>query len=290
MPVSERDTYSGYRTTGHEWNGIKELNTPIPRLVLLCLLGTFIFSIGYWYLMPSWPLGDRFYPGKLGVDQRDIVTEQVAQADKLKQTWIELLVDTDYEEIVYNDSLMALVNESGARLFDDNCSMCHGRLGVGNLNFPSLADDVWLWGNDPEHIAETLRVGINSEHPDARFAIMPGFGALGVLDKQTIENVIDYVRIEARLPATGETIDENKQQAGRETYQVVCAGCHGIDLKGKTSIGTPNLLDRRWNYGSDKTQMIESVWAGRRGHMPAWEDRLEPYERKILSLYVTTLD
>lgn len=290
MSLIERDKQSGYLTTGHEWNGIKELNTPVPRIVILCFIGTFLFSVGYWYMMPSWPLGDRFYPGKLGIDQRTTVTDKMAEADALKQEWINRLESADYRDIPYDDELMNLVDVSGARLFDDNCAVCHGRQGTGNLNYPSLADDSWLWGDDPEHIAQTLRVGINSDHPDARFAIMPAFGELGVLDKTTIENVVQYVRAEAKLPVLRAASDLKRQESGKQTFLSVCAGCHGQDLKGKQSIGTPNLVDRHWIYGDDTAQMVASIWSGRKGLMPSWEARLEPYERKILALYATTLD
>ena len=145
MSIIERDKHSGHTTTGHEWNGIKELNTPVPRLVILCLIGTFIFSIGYWYLMPSWPLVDRFFPGQLGVDERAMLADKIAHADTLKkELWTDRFENTDFDDILYDDELMAKVQASGARLFDDNCAMCHGRNGTGNLNYPSLIDEAWL--------------------------------------------------------------------------------------------------------------------------------------------------
>ncbi len=290
MSLIERDNHSGYTTTGHEWNGIKELNTPIPRIVLICLAGTFLFAVTYWYLMPSWPLGDRFYPGKLGIDQRTTLAEQTREADKLQRSWIQSVEAADFEAIYFDNALMAAVNDSGARLFEDNCSMCHGRLGVGNLSYPSLADESWLWGDDPTVIYETLRVGINSEHPESRNAIMPAFGQMGVLDAGTIDDVVTYVRTEARLPVLRTRDASKRLKAGQATYKLACSGCHGTDLKGNQSIGTPNLVDRYWLYGSDKDSVFESIWSGRQGHMPSWEARLEPYERKLLAVYTTTLD
>lgn len=287
----ERDNHSGYKTTGHEWNGIKELNTPVPRLVILFLIGTFLFSVVYWFLMPSFPLVDRYLPGKLGVNERVALAEKITQADvQKKSSWTDRLETTDFDDIVYDDDLMAKVNFSGARLFEDNCSMCHGRDGVGNLNYPSLADQAWLWGDDPDHIMETLRVGINSEHPQTRVAIMPGFGAIGALDENAIENVVAYVRNEARLTVPVELMAPDRQQAGKKTYQTICAACHGQDLQGNQAMGAPNLVDRYWIYGSDTAQVISGVHNGRQGHMPSWESRLDTYQRKILALYVTTLD
>ena len=296
MSIIERDKHSGHTTTGHEWDGIKELNTPVPKLVILCLIGAFLFSVGYWYLMPSWPLVDRFLPGKLGIDERAALTDEIARAEVLKKDlWTDKLESTDFGDIVYDDQLMAKVQTSGARLFEDNCAMCHGRNGIGNLNYPSLADEVWLWGNDPEFVAETLRVGINSEHAKTRVAMMPAFGSMGVLDKESIKDVIAFVRDNARLPPsleanTLEAGTKTRLKAGAEIYKTVCAACHGQDLKGNQAIGAPNLTDRHWIYGNQTAQMIESVWSGRQGHMPSWESRLAPYQRKILALYVTTLD
>ncbi|MFK7992503.1 MAG: cytochrome-c oxidase, cbb3-type subunit III [Granulosicoccus sp.] len=291
MSLIERDKHSGYKTTGHEWNGIKELNTPVPRLVILCLVGTILFSVGYWYLMPSWPLVDRFFPGKLDVNERAELINKIAEAKTLKhESWIDQLEETEFEEIIYDQRLMSKVNISGARLFDDNCAMCHGREGVGNLNYPSLADESWLWGDDPAHIEQTLRVGINSQHPESRVAIMPALGESGILDKETIEDIVGYVSVAARLPVPIELTEAKRQQAGMKGYQATCAGCHGQNMQGNQSLGAPNLIDQYWIYGHSPEQIVKSVWSGRQGHMPSWEKRLQPYERKILALFVTTLD
>ena len=290
MSLIERDKHSGYTTTGHEWNGIKELNTPIPIIVLIFLAGTFLFALGYWYLMPSWPLWDRFYPGKLGINQETTLAEQKDDAEKLQQSWIASIENADFQDFSINPVLMSAVNDSGARLFEDNCSVCHGQLGAGNLSYPRLSDGHWLWGDDPAVIYETLRVGINSEHPESRSAIMPAFGEMGSLDRQSIDNVVAYVRGEARLPVVRSEELRKSVNAGQQTYAQICAGCHGVDLQGNQLIGTPNLVDRYWLYGSDIEDVTVSIWSGRQGHMPSWEARLEPYERKLLAVYATTLD
>ena len=168
MSLIERDRHSGYTTTGHEWNGIKELNTPIPKIVLICLAATFLFALGYWYLMPSWPLYNRFYPGMLGIDQAGTLARQRAVAEERQQSWVASINEADFQDFSFDPALMRAVTDSGARLFEDNCSMCHGVLGAGNLTYPSLSDEHWLWGNDPALIYETLRVGINSEHTESR--------------------------------------------------------------------------------------------------------------------------
>ena len=290
MSVAERDKYTGQLTTGHDWNGIKELNSGVPRIIILCLIGTFCFAIGYWYLMPSWPLGDRFYPGKLGIDQQVTFQEQATKAREQNQGWIDEVNESEFTDILYNDTLMAQVSKSGARLFGDNCSMCNGKNGIGNENFPSLADEHWLWGDNPEHVYETIRVGINSDHPDTRLSPMPAFGDSGELDAKAISDVVYFVRSQAKLPIVQRFVDNKRMKMGKSTYGNVCAGCHSVDMKGNQMLGTPNLIDRYWLYGSSEQNLTETIQSGRQGRMPSWESRLEPYERKILALYVTTLD
>lgn len=290
MAVSERDKYTGHLTTGHEWNGIKELNTGIPKIVIVCLVCTFLFAVTYWYLMPSWPLGNTYYPGKLGIDQQTTLENKVAEAREEKLPLIKAIEETDFEDILYDERLMAQVKATGARLFGDNCSMCHGRNGIGNRYFPSLADDHWLWGDDPEHIYETLRVGINSDHPESRQAVMPALGNTGALDAKSISDVVYYVRTSAKLPIAERSTDNKRFKLGQATFEAVCAGCHGVELQGNQMLGAPNLVDRHWLYGSAEADLVKTIQGGRAGYMPAWESRLEPYQRKILALYVTTLD
>lgn len=290
MAVTDRDKYTGHLTTGHEWNGIKELNTGIPMVVKLCLLGTFLFSIGYWYVMPSWPAINTFYPGTMGIDQQETLENKMVEALEEKRPLMDAIVEGDFKDILYDDRLMAHVKSTGERLFQDNCSMCHGREGVGNRFFPSLADDHWLWGDDPEHIYETLRVGINSEHPESRQAVMPALGDTGALDSKSISDVVYYVRSSAKLPIAERSTDKKRFNQGKATFDSVCAGCHGVNLQGNQMLGAPNLVDRYWLYGHEEQALIETIQHGRAGYMPSWEYRLEPYQRKILALYVTTLD
>lgn len=283
MSVRERDKYTGHMTTGHEWNGIKELNTPVPKTLIIFLAAAFVFALGYWILMPAWPVGDTYTRGMLDFDQRDHLAQQIERDKDDKAHWVEPLEQLDFEAIRNNPSLMAIVNESGPALFKDNCAMCHGYNGDGGVFFPRLTDNSWLWGSDPNAILETLAVGINSSHPDTRFALMPAFGATGVLPAETIDSLVLYLQSKSVNNSAG------NNTAGAEAYTLYCAGCHGQNGKGNQDVGAPDLTDDYWIYGGDAAALKATLNDGRKGHMPAWENRLSLSERKILTLYVQSL-
>lgn len=291
MSVAERDPYTGHMTTGHEWNGIKELNTPVPWLVLFFLGATALFAIGYWIMMPAFPLGDSYTRGRLGFDQRVEVAEQLARAAAERADWVKRLDQASFADIQADEELMAIVRQAGPPLFEDNCAVCHGSRGRGGPGFPNLADGEWLWDNTPEAIAETLRVGINADHPQTRVGQMPGFGKTQVLDGQQVTNVVTYLRSLAD-PWIGNGTRAAEAVAvvrGAATFRTVCAACHGADGKGNRALGAPSLVDKIWLYGSDAKSLYATVWDGRGGRMPAWEGRLSNAERKIVTLYVLSL-
>jgi len=286
--LSERDPHTGYLTTGHEWNGIKELNTPVPRAVYFFLISAVLFSIGYWVLMPAWPLGVTYTRGLLGLDQRTTVAEAVQRAALDRATWTKRIETESYGAIQADPALMAIVRQTGKTLFGDNCAACHGIDAKGAKGFPNLTTAAWLWGGDPETIAETIRVGINSAHPDSRMAQMPAFGRDKMLSRPDIENVVAYVlSLSSPVPATG--ADAEAAAAGKAVFAANCAACHGDDGKGKTEMGTPDLTDHNWIYGGDAQTVYATVWYGRQGRMPTWENRLDALQRKILTLYVADL-
>ena len=194
MAVEERDPYTGYMTTGHEWNGIKELNTPVPRPVYFFLIVTALFAVVYWVLMPAWPLGVSYTKGLLGIDQRNTVTESLKQAALERSVWTKRIEAESFKEIQADPRLMDTVRQTGRTLFGDNCAACHGSNAQGGNGFPNLTTASWLWGGDPESIAETIRVGINSAHPQTRTSQMMAFGRDQLLKKDEVENVVNYVR------------------------------------------------------------------------------------------------
>src|SRR5690606_22682340 len=158
MAIEKKDPVTGRTTTGHEWNGIEELETPIPRVVIFFLAVTTLFSIGYWILMPAWPLGVTYTKGLLGIDQRAVVTKQVEDAAAARAVWTERIATASLQEIAADPDLMNQVRETGRTLFSDNCAACHGIRGTGGPGFPDLAAKAWLWGGDPDTIAETIRI------------------------------------------------------------------------------------------------------------------------------------
>lgn len=288
MAVNERDPHTGYTTTGHEWNGIKELNTPVPRAVYFFLITTALFSLGYWVLMPAWPLGVTYTRGLLGIDQATTVENALKQSSLQRANWTRRIETESYAAIQTDAELMKTVRQSGKTLFGDNCAVCHGLNAKGSKGFPNLTARAWLWGGDPETLAETIRVGINADHPRTRVSEMLGFGRSQVLNRTQVDAVIAYLQTFTgdtnKTPAPAAQRDE-----GKKLFAAHCATCHGEDGKGKLAQGTPDLTDRNWIYGGDRQSLLDSIWHGRKGHMPAWETRLSGTERKILVLYLLDL-
>ncbi len=217
MAVGERDPYTGYMTTGHEWNGIKELNTPVPRPVYFFLIVTALFSVIYWVLMPTWPLGVTYTKGLLGIDQRNIVTESLKQAALERGVWTKRIETESFKDIQADPRLMDMVRQTGRTLFGDNCAACHGSTAQGGKGFPNLTTASWLWGGDPESIAETIRVGINSAHPQTRTSQMMAFGRDQILKKDEIDNVVSYVR-SLSDPAVAKDLPMAKIEAGKGVF------------------------------------------------------------------------
>lgn len=288
MDHVERDPVTGRMTTGHEWNGIKELDTPIPRVVLFFLAAGTLFAIGYWLLMPAFPVGWWGYTkGLLGIDQRQVVTQQVQEAAAERASWTSRIEQASFAEIAADPALMRHVRETGRPLFADNCAVCHGTNGRGGPGYPNLSAGAWLWGGDPKTVAETIRVGINSTGKDTRTAQMLAFGRDGVLDRTQVLAVSAYVR-----SLSGQALSEADQArlpAGKGVFAANCVSCHGADGKGSRDLGAPDLTDSVWIYGGDAQSVYASVQSGRQGHMPHWEGRLSPADIKLLALYVGTL-
>jgi len=272
-------------TTGHEWNGIKELNTPVPRAVWFFLIVTALFAVGYWILMPAWPLGKTYTRGLLGSDQKEIVTRRVAAAADARSAWTQKVAAMPYDRIQADPVLMGHVREDGHRLFGDNCAACHGMNAAGNPGFPNLTDRDWLWGGTPDAIARTIAVGVNSPaSKETRVSQMLAFGKDGMLDNDAVLAVADYVKtLSDPSWAKGKAASIAK---GRDIFAANCVACHGDQGRGNPEVGAPNLTDQHWLYGSDIDVIYTTIHGGRQGEMPAWDHRLSPVDRKILTLYL----
>lgn len=287
MDLGKRDPVTGRMTTGHEWNGIEELDTPVPRVVLFFLAAAALFCVIYWILMPAWPTVSGYTKGLLGNNQREIVARQVAGAAAERAAWTDRVTAMSFEEIEADPALMEKVRETGRTLFSDNCAVCHGVNATGGPGFPDLTAKAWLWGGDPQTIAETIRVGINSTDADTRVSQMMAFGRDGTLNSQQIGDVVAYVQ---SLSHGGTGADPQKIEAGQKVFADNCVACHGKDGKGSHEVGAPDLTDTHWIYGGDTQSIFSTVYSGRQGHMPHWGGRLSPLDLKILALYVLTLE
>lgn len=287
MAVGERDPHTGHMTTGHEWNGIKELNTAVPRPVYFFLAATFLFSVVYWLLMPAWPTGGDYTKGLLGIDQRQQLADSLSAAADQRAGWLQRIAEEDFAIIQDDADLMTVVRQTGPALFGDNCAVCHGLDATGSKGYPNLRDQAWLWGSEPESVFETLRVGINSQHPESRISQMPAFGRDQMLQRADVLSLVAYVQTLGNPEATaasGQTV-----ATGETLFTENCAACHGEKGKGDPSLGAPDLTGGFWLYGGDQQAIFETIHHGRAGHMPRWEGRLSEAHRKILTLYVLDL-
>lgn len=280
MNRPERDPVTGQITTGHEWNGIKELNSPVPRIVFAALLLGAIYLVISTILLPAWPGITGYTRGLLGIDQRDIVTREVEQARMERAEWTAAIDAQPLEASLADPALMDIVRETGRTLFGDNCAACHGTEGTGGPGFPNIAEAPLMWGEGLDTLHETIRVGINSTHPETRFAQMLAFGRDGMLPRGDIVALTGYV-LSLSDPGTVEP-----DPAVEETFAFNCASCHGDDARGVTDFGAPDLTDPHWTFGGSRDAVFSSIFNGRAGHMPHWEDRLSGTETRLLALFV----
>jgi len=288
MSTEKFDPATGRMTTGHEWNGIEELNTPIPRVVFFFLFAGTLFAIGYWLLMPAWPIGWTYTKGLLGIDQRAVVALQIEQAAAARAAaWTDRVASADYAEVLDDADLMHHVRGTGRSLFIDNCAACHGVKGTGGPGFPDLTAGAWLWGGEPETLEETIRVGINAPDDDTRVSQMLAFGRDGVLTRAQIGEVVAYVR--SLSGGDADEADAAKIAGGQQIFADNCTSCHGEDARGNHDLGAPDLTDTHWIYGGDTQSITTTVFYGRQGHMPNWGARLSPLDLKMLALYVHSL-
>ncbi|AUH32680.1 cytochrome-c oxidase, cbb3-type subunit III [Paracoccus tegillarcae] len=284
MSVKERDPLTGHQTTGHEWNGITELNTPVPQVIWISIAVTTIVSFVMWILLPTWPLVSTYTKGILGVNQRAEVEAAVIEANQERSDWATQINDLPTDQILADPDLAMRVRNTGHQLFGDNCAACHGTDAGGGPGFPSLTDSAWLWGGDHDAIMETLRVGISSDHPDTRFAQMLAFGRDGILSRDEVRAVAAYVRSLSGASAPAAQLEE-----GEILFADNCSSCHAEDGTGDITQGAPNLTDDFWIYGGSSAALFQTIYGGRQGWMPAWETRLTETERKILAVYVQDL-
>lgn len=285
MGESERDPHTGYMTTGHEWNGIKELNTPVPKVVWFFLIAGAMFALTYTIFLPAWPFGDDYTKGVLQIDQRREVEAELRSAAESRGDWEQRLMAGETQDIRADAELMTFVRNAGRALYGDNCAMCHGLAGDGGNGYPNLKDGAWMWGGNEDAIAETIRVGINSPHDDSRSSQMLAFGRDQILERGQILDVSAFVR-SLSDPTIASGASSKRVASGKEIFAEHCVDCHGAAGKGNVEAGAPDLTDDFWMYGGDEESVFRTISKGRQGQMPHWEGRLTERDRKILLLYI----
>jgi len=279
------DRVSGRATTGHEWDGIKELKTPLPRWWILTFYATILWAVGYWLVYPAWPLVTNYTTGLFHYSTRASVADELASLETLRGENMKVLGNASLADIEKDPALLALARARGKTVFADNCAPCHGTGAAGAKGYPNLNDDDWLWGGSLDQIMQTIQFGARSGNAKAHEGQMLAFGRDGVLKKEEIVTVASYVRSLAGLSiAPGSDV-----AAGKKIFAENCASCHGEGGKGNEELGAPNLTDQIWLYGSDEATLIETITSGRAGVMPAWSGRLDPVTIKALTVYVHSL-
>jgi cytochrome c oxidase cbb3-type subunit 3 len=284
MSKKEIDEISGTETTGHEWDGIKELDTPMPRWWLGLYWACIIWAIGYWVVYPAWPGITSYTHGILNHSQRDEVTANVAALKSARSMREAALAKASLADIQKNPDLLQFAMAQGKTTFGDNCVPCHGAGGQGARGYPNLNDDVWLWGGKLSDIEHTVTVGVRSTSPDTRQSQMPAFGRDGVLKPAQIDDLVEYV-----VHISGRPADARAVRRAAPLFADNCAACHGPEGKGNRSMGAPNLTDNEWEYGPTRDDIHDQIWNGHGGVMPTWGGRLSPEEIKALAIYVHNL-
>jgi cytochrome c oxidase cbb3-type subunit 3 len=278
------DPITGTATTGHEWDGVRELNTPLPRWWLWVFYATIVWAVGYWIVYPSWPLVNSYLPGVFRWQSRNAVVTDLAELKTLRGPMTDKLTAASLEQVLTDPTLLDFARAQGRRAFGDNCAPCHGAGGGGAKGYPNLNDDEWLWGGKLADITRTIQFGIRAPHPDTRQSQMPAFGRDGILKRPEVEAVADFVR-----SLSGLAVDPKVDlKLGAKVFVDNCASCHGEKGQGNREFGAPSLADAIWLYGSDRAAIVESITNGRSGVMPAWTGRLDDTTIKALTVYVYT--
>jgi len=296
---------SAVQTTGHAWDGdIQEFNNPLPNWWLWSFYATVVFAVVYWIFYPAWPVGGSYTTGVMNeitfVDSdgtektthwntRALLLKdlQEGKSATLSREYLEKVRDADYQTILGDAEMMAFTRSMAVGLFGDNCMPCHGAGGAGVMGlFPNLADDDWLWGGTVEDIEATITNG--------RYGFMPSFRE--TFNERQLGDIASYV-----LSLSGQEVDEAEAARGKDIFQTQVGGCyycHGTDGKGMKSQGSANLTDQIWTIADvpgaqtldEKKSLVERVVVnGVQRTMPAWKDRLDETQIKLLTVYVHEL-
>lgn len=283
---NEKDEVSGVETTGHEWDGLKELNTPSPRWWLWLFLVTIIWSFGYWVLYPTWPSPGGNTPGTFAWTKYKELASSQAEITALRGKLAGRIHASSLDQIKNDPALYEFARAGGSAAFKENCTVCHGTGAEGKKGFPNLNDDDWLHGGKLVQIYKTIRTGVRSGHPEAHNTQMPSFGRDGILTPAQVNDVIAYV---GDLHKGKNAPKPESSARGKKIFADNCAVCHGVNGEGNQEMGAPRLNDEIWLYGGDPNTLYETVMKARAGVMPTWEKRLPDDVIKELAIYVHSL-
>ncbi|PZX09491.1 cytochrome-c oxidase, cbb3-type subunit III [Celeribacter halophilus] len=281
-------------TTGHSWDGIEELNNPLPRWWLLVWYACILWGIAYTVAMPAWPGIKSATAGVLGWSTRAEVAEKIASFEEMNAAVNAELAAADVTMIKPGSDVHSYGVNMGAAVFRANCSQCHGSGAAGNFGYPNLLDNDWLWGGTIDEVAYTIQHGVRNETDEARYSEMPKFGADELLTDEEIDQAVAFAMSLSDPEGDGTnlvggTYDVELAAAGAEVFEYNCASCHGEDGTGDIYQGAPDLTDAIWLYGGDHDTVYDTVFNARFGVMPAWGQRLTQAEVNAAALYVHQL-
>ncbi len=277
----ETDAHTGVETTGHEWDGIKELDNPLPRWWLWTWYACIAFAVVYWVLMPSWPGVNGYLKGTLHKSDRAEVAQDLKALNAQRGAQMAQLRTASLETIEKTPALQALALNAGQSVFGDNCATCHGQGATGGKGYANLRDDVWLWGGSLEQIQQTITHGVRSGDPAMHQSQMPAFGRDEMLKANQVDDLTEYV-----VSLSHRSADRAAVARAQPLFAEQCSACHGPQGLGNQTLGAPNLTDADWLYGSDRKSIHEQIFNGRGGVMPAWGGRLSPETIKALAVYI----
>jgi cytochrome c oxidase cbb3-type subunit 3 len=266
----EKDAVSGRDTTGHEWDGIKELDTPLPKWWLYTFYACIGIAFVIFLLYPSIPYGPGYWHGVLGYSQRKNVDNEVAKLTEIRKVSMDKIAALSFDQIKADPELLEVATTSGKITFAENCQPCHG---------------AWLWGGTLDDIQQTVTHGIRSGDADAHNSAMPHFGADGILKPEEIQQVADYVWSDFY----GHKTEGQDVSAGARIFSENCIACHGENGEGNRVVGAPRLASHIHLYGDARETIVAQATMPRQGVMPNWNNRLDPARIKAVTLYVHAL-
>ncbi len=283
MSDKEVDDISGTETTGHEWDGIKELNTPMPRWWLWTFYGCIIWAIGYAIAYPAIPLVNGATKGLLGYSSRANLDAELVAAKAGQASYLARIDAMDVADIVKDEELARFARAGGSSAFKVYCSQCHGSGASGAAGYPNLNDDEWIWGGTPEAIYTTIAHGVRYDADfDTRFNEMPRFGADQILERDQIRAIANYV---AEL--SGGEADPALIAEGETLFADNCTSCHAEGGVGDPELGGPAINNGIWLYGDGTVEtIIAQINEPQHGVMPAWREKLGDATVKQLAVYV----